>query len=163
MTLKAVTCFFRSEHDTVVIVSDKFEYDVIDWTGSFYFSNSVYFLGIYGIFKFVFITCFARLKCVVQKGTFPVARGVSDLSSRGNVNLSCLLAISCTLLKPRRYWRDIPRCWGCIWPLKSWQCIISHVSLAISHTSLNPCSIFKLCSSSHFYLDTLRYPKSAHV
>ena len=29
MTLKAVTCFFRLEHDTVVIVSDKFEYDVI--------------------------------------------------------------------------------------------------------------------------------------
>ena len=68
--------------------------------GSFCFSNSVYFPGIYSIFKFVFVkqqlvqfmyrvtshlafNC-ARLKCVVQKGTFPVARSVSDLLSRGS-------------------------------------------------------------------------------
>ena len=27
-----------------------------------------------------------RLKCVVQKGTFPVARGVFDLSGRGSAH-----------------------------------------------------------------------------
>ena len=45
-------------HDPVLSVLNEFEYDVIVWKGSFYFSNSVYFLGIYSIFKFVFVNSF---------------------------------------------------------------------------------------------------------